>query len=474
MLFNSIPFLVFLALFFPAWLLLPRRFRNAFMLAGSYFFYGWWDWRFCGLLALSTLVDYFVGAALPGARDRKTRKRLLLVSLASNLTILGTFKYLGFFVESFQAILEGLGIRAGLPSLRIILPVGISFYTFQTLSYTIDIYRGKLQPIHDFIDFALFVSFFPQLVAGPIERAANLLPQLVKVPHPREGDLAEGIKLITMGMIMKVLLGDRLAPLVDPVFRAPGAFSSLELFQGLLYFALQIYCDFSGYSLIARGTARLFGVDVMINFRQPYLSLNVTDFWRRWHISLSSWLKDYLYIPLGGNRKGKARTYFNLMVTMLLGGLWHGANWTFVAWGGLHGLYLAAHKLMLGGRKPETRIRVRGWKSFAWAAIRVGFTFTLVLLTWLFFRSPDFHTAFAMLSGILSFQGTLDPRVLLATLLVGGVVLGIDILLYGLEREEILGLIPRFARPGVIAGIWVVILAHLIFAQEIPFIYFQF
>ena len=474
MLFNSLPFLLFLVLFLPTWLLLPRRFRNPFMLAGSYFFYGWWDWRFCGLLALSTVVDYFVGAALAKTSSPVKRKRLLLISLVSNLTILGTFKYLGFFLESFQALLESLGIRAGLPSLRIILPVGISFYTFQTLSYTIDIYRGKLRPTRNFIDFALFVAFFPQLVAGPIERAANLLPQLVKIPHPRPGDLAEGIKLITMGMIMKVLLGDQLAPLVDPVFRAPGAYTSLESLQALLYFSLQIYCDFSGYSLIARGTARIFGVDVMINFRQPYLALNITDFWRRWHISLSSWLKDYLYIPLGGNRKGKARTYYNLMVTMLLGGLWHGANWTFVVWGGLHGVYLAVHKLLLRGRKPETRIRIRGWKSAVWAFSRVAFTFVLVLLTWLFFRSPDFQTAFTMLSGILSFQGAFDAGILGTTLLVGGLVLGIDLLLYGLEREEILGLVPRIARPGVLAGVWVVILAHLIFAQEIPFIYFQF
>ncbi len=474
MLFNSIPFLVFLLLFFPAWSLLPRRFRNAFMLAGSYFFYGWWDWRFCGLLALSTLVDYFVGAALPRTEDPARRKRLLLVSLVSNLSILGIFKYLGFFVESFQALLEALGIHAGLPTLRIVLPVGISFYTFQTLSYTIDIYRGRLRPTGNLLDFALFVSFFPQLVAGPIERAADLLPQLVKVPRTRPGDLKKGIELITMGMIMKVLLGDQLAPLVDPVFRAPEAFSSLELLRGLLFFALQIYCDFSGYSLIARGTARLFGVDVMINFRQPYLSLNVTDFWRRWHISLSSWLKDYLYIPLGGNRKGKARTYFNLMVTMLLGGLWHGANWTFVVWGGLHGLYLAAHKLMLRGRKAETRIRAGSPAEAAWAVLRVGFTFGLVLLTWLFFRSPDFHTAFTMLEGILSFQGAPDPKIVLELLLVGGVVLGIDLLLYFLDREEILGLIPSFLRPGVLAGIWVVVLAHLVFAREIPFIYFQF
>jgi len=474
MLFNSIPFLVFLLLFLPTWLLLPRRLRNPFMLAGSYFFYGWWDWRFCGLLLLSTLVDFYVGAALERTGDPKKRKGLLLVSLASNLTILGVFKYLDFFLHSFQALLESLGIRAGLPTLRVVLPVGISFYTFQTLSYTIDIYRGTLRPTRNFLDFALFVSFFPQLVAGPIERAAHLLPQLVKVPRPRPGDLAEGFKLITMGMIMKVLLGDQLAPIVDPVFRSPQAFSSLESFRALLYFALQIYCDFSGYSLIARGTARLFGVDVMINFRQPYLALNITDFWRRWHISLSTWLKDYLYIPLGGNRKGKIRTYVNLMITMLLGGLWHGANWTFVVWGGLHGIYLAVHKLLLRGRKPQTRIRISRPADAFLAATRVGFTFGLVLLTWLFFRSPDFPTAFAMLSGILSFRGPFEGRILLALLLVGGVVLAVDLLLYFLDREEIVGLIPPLLRPAVLSGVWLVILAHLIFAQEIPFIYFQF
>jgi len=265
--------------------------------------------------------------------------------------------------------------------LNIILPVGISFYTFQTLSYTLDIYRRKLKPSSNFIDFALFVAFFPQLVAGPIERARHLLPQLSVRLHPTREQVSEGVVLIITGLFMKVMIGDAGGRIADHIFTNPEYYSSLEFLCALLIFSVQIYADFSGYSNIARGTAKLLGVDLMRNFAQPYLSANISEFWRRWHISLSSWLRDYLYISLGGNRKGRGRTFINLMLTMLLGGLWHGANWTFVIWGALHGTYLVIHKLILGDRKPQIHYTYAGVPGFLNYFVKALLTYILVLLT---------------------------------------------------------------------------------------------
>ncbi len=323
----------------------PAPARRAVLVA-SYVFYGYWDWRFCSLLLISTVVDFFVGRAIARVRRSARRKRLLWVSCVVNLGILGFFKYFNFFVDSVQEVAAGLGLSVDFLHLNIILPVGISFYTFQTMSYTIDIYRRKLEPTHSLVDFALFVAFFPQLVAGPIERARNLLPQIAVMGRPTRTQVADGLVLLTVGYFKKVLIGDACGRIVDHIFGQPDLYRSPELLAGLILFSIQIYADFSGYSDIARGLAKLLGIELMKNFEQPYLSANITEFWRRWHISLSSWLRDYLYISLGGNRRGNARTYLNLMTTMLLGGLWHGAAWTFVVWGGLHGLYLAVHKML--------------------------------------------------------------------------------------------------------------------------------
>jgi len=337
MLFNSFIFLIFLALIIPAYYFLSVRWRKPVILIASYFFYGYWDYRFCALLLISTVIDYFTGKYIYATENPKTRNNLLYISLFSNLGILGLFKYFNFFVSSFDAAFSIFGLQLDYLHLNIILPVGISFYTFQTLTYTIDIYRKEIKPTSSFLDFAIYVSFFPQLVAGPIERAKNLLPQIANMPTPTVNQFKQGFVLITVGMFKKVLIGDTTGRIVDQIFAQPQYYASSEMLMGLILFSIQIYADFSGYSSIARGTAKWLGIELMENFNQPYLSANITEFWRRWHISLSSWLKDYLYISLGGNRKGKGRTYINLMLTMLLGGLWHGASYTFVVWGGCMG-----------------------------------------------------------------------------------------------------------------------------------------
>jgi D-alanyl-lipoteichoic acid acyltransferase DltB (MBOAT superfamily) len=319
-------------------------------------FYGWWDSRFLLLLAFSTTVDYYCALKIAETDVESTRKKYILVSLISNLGILGFFKYFNFFVSSAHDALQTVGWNVSTPVLQIILPLGISFYTFQAISYTIDVYRRTIGPSRDFVAFALSVCYFPHLVAGPIQRASFLLPQLERDRRVRWVQIREGAGLIVYGLFKKVGVADAIAPLVDLRFASPGLYGWTDLLFAVYLFAIQIYCDFSGYSDIARGTSKLFGIELMLNFDHPYFSTSITEFWRRWHISLSTWLREYLYIPLGGNRHGVRRTYRNLLLTMLLGGLWHGANWTFVVWGGLHGLYLSIHKMLLdtAARKVAT------------------------------------------------------------------------------------------------------------------------
>ena len=312
--------------------------QNLLLLVASYVFYGWWDWRFLGLIALSTLVDYFVGIRIEEADDRQRKKRWLWVSLAVNLGILGYFKYANFFIENWITAWDGLGVTMHASTLQVILPVGISFYTFQTLSYSIDIYRGNLKATRDPVAFAAFVSFFPQLVAGPIERATNLLPQITSPRTFTYEQGRDGMRLILWGMFKKVVVADSCAPYVDMCFDNPAAFSGSTLILGAILFSFQIYGDFSGYSDIAIGTAKLFGFELMTNFKFPYFSRDIDEFWRRWHISLSTWFRDYLYIPLGGSRVSKPKAIRNVFVIFLISGFWHGANWTFIVWGGIHAL----------------------------------------------------------------------------------------------------------------------------------------
>ena len=387
MIFNSLEFAVFFVVVFLVYGLLKHRLQNLWLLAASYLFYGAWDWRFLGLILLSTAVDYTVGIRLFKEQNPSIRFRWVSLSLAINLGILGYFKYAGFFVQSFIELLEALDVSLSVDLLHIVLPVGISFYTFQTLSYTVDIYRRRLEPERNVLNFALFVAFFPQLVAGPIERATRLLPQIAKPRRISFEAISEGSWLVFWGLFKKVVIGDNLGPLVNAVY-APGASpSGPEVMLATYAFAVQIYCDFSGYTDIARGIAKILGFDLMLNFNLPYFARNPADFWRRWHISLSTWLRDYLYISLGGNRRGSTRTYINLALTMLLGGLWHGAAWNFVVWGAYQGFLLIVHRAC---QKPLQRlVPTSSLGTKAWNLLSIVVTFQWVCLGWMIFRADS-------------------------------------------------------------------------------------
>jgi D-alanyl-lipoteichoic acid acyltransferase DltB (MBOAT superfamily) len=467
MLFNSIEFLYFLPAVLLGAALLPQPWKNRFLLVASYFFYGSWDWRFLALIFLTSAVDYNVGKVLYRIEAPQQRRRLLLISVCVNLGILAFFKYFNFFINSAAALLETAGLHPSIPVLRIILPVGISFYTFQSMSYVIDIYRRQLTPAPGFLQYALFVSYFPQLVAGPIERASRLLPQVLSPARITPGRINFAISLLVIGYAKKVLIADTVAPEVDRIFASPEEMSAGMLLRGAYLFALQIYGDFSGYSDIARGVSELFGVRLMINFNQPYLSLSITEFWRRWHISLSTWLRDYLYIPLGGNRHGRWMTYRNLMLTMLIGGLWHGANWTFVVWGGLHGVWLAAERALgIGQEDGKGRLAPMD-------LLRGALTFHLVVLGWIFFRAPNVEAAFTYLGGIAELTGLSDigwlPLAMAAALVL------IDLPQRLTDEHAAMLRVPWWIRSPVYASVCLLTLGRLLWGGgETPFIYFQF
>jgi D-alanyl-lipoteichoic acid acyltransferase DltB (MBOAT superfamily) len=463
--FNSLAFALFLPTVVGVYWVLPAKWRTAFLLVASYVFYAWWDVRFLGLIVISTLVDFTVGRRLTAVSNSGLRKAWLLMSLVSNLGMLGFFKYWGFFVESTSTLLVSLGLEPNLPLLQIVLPVGISFYTFQTLSYTIDIYRRQLDPEPSLTRFALFVAFFPQLVAGPIERARNLLPQLRNLPKtPREIDWSGSLQLIVRGLFRKVVIADGLAPLVNQVFATPDRYGSVTVAVGVIAFSLQIYGDFAGYTDIARGTARLFGVDLMENFKAPYLSRGFSEFWRRWHISLSTWLRDYLYIPLGGSRGSRFATARNMMVTMLLGGLWHGAAWGFVIWGGLHGAYLMIERWARRGRTEPSEPRGK---------LPATVVFAVVTLTWIPFRAPTLSVAGEVMGAL--FGPLMGTQLTAAPLVVG--LMGLLTLI--IDNADVAGQVdpvervPSFLR-GVAYGSAVVLAILFASVSAIPFIYFQF
>ena len=397
MLFNSLDFVLFFLVVYGLYLVLPHRWQNRMLLVASYFFYGCWDWRFLSLIWLSTLIDYWVGNRLHATESPRLRRAYLLVSICTNMAILGFFKYYNFFADNLYALLLGLGIHVEPWRLRIILPVGVSFYTFQALSYTVDIYRRTLKPAENLLNFALFVAYFPQLVAGPIERAAHLLPQVERPRVVTWKGIEEGGWLMLWGFFKKIVVADNLAGIADSLFSGRVELTAGSVLIGLYAFAFQIYGDFSGYSDIARGLAKWMGFDVMVNFRNPYVALNPSDFWRRWHISLSTWLRDYLYIPLGGNRKGLRRTYVNLAITMLLGGLWHGAAWTFVIWGAYHGLLLAVHRAFARDRAGEVfrpSLWGRVWRRFV--------MFHAVCFSWLLFRASSMTQVQDLLGAVMT------------------------------------------------------------------------
>jgi D-alanyl-lipoteichoic acid acyltransferase DltB (MBOAT superfamily) len=468
--FNSIQYLAFLALVVALYGLLRKRGQNLLLLGASYVFYGAWDWRFLSLLWISTVTDFFVGRAMGSTPERRRRRWLLAVSVLVNLGMLAAFKYFDFFTDSAAALLEAAGFEADWPTLNVVLPVGISFYTFQTMSYTIDVYRRKIDPTTDALAFAVFVAFFPQLVAGPIERARRLLPQFsVCRSVARGGDLWSAFHLIGLGLFKKVVIADAVAPHVSEAFAAADTAGWVTLLVGVVGFSLQIYADFSGYSHIARGSARLLGIELMVNFNQPYLSRNVSQFWRSWHISLSTWLRDYLYIPLGGNRRSGLLTYRNLMATMLLGGLWHGAAWTFVAWGALHGAYLALHR-RLRRRTAGTETGLPGLRSLP----AVAATFIGVSLTWIFFRAATFTAAWSYLTGLLSLRPGAISRTAVGIVVPALLVtIIIDVAQRRAGSHEAIMRWPAAARGIAYAA---AITAFVTFSGDvpIPFIYFQF
>lgn len=472
MLFHSGAFVVFLAVVLAAYHALGHRGQNRMLLVASYVFYGWWDWRFLSLIAFSTLVDFACARAIARSSERRTRRRLLGVSLVSNLGVLGFFKYWDFFVESATDALDRLGWSVAPPILEIVLPVGISFYTFQTLGYTLDVYRGGQTPARRLDDFALYVAWFPQLVAGPIERSRTLLPQIERPRRVELDDWTTGLQLIVFGYFLKLVVADGVAPIVDRAFAEPGAQGGSGMALAVYLFALQIYGDFAGYTNIARGVSRLFGIRLMLNFRQPYLSKNVAEFWRRWHISLSTWLRDYLYIPLGGNRGGRVRTLRNLVITMLLGGLWHGASWNFVVWGGLHGLLLAVHRRLDPGRAPRRGQRPRRPRLPAW--LRIVVTFHLVCALWIFFRAEDLESALAVFSALAGAWAAPSPDVALPALCFLATVGLLDALARG--HPEALPVRPGWSgwQRGLLFGCLIAAISFIGDANVRPFIYFQF
>jgi alginate O-acetyltransferase complex protein AlgI len=385
MVFTSIIFVKFFLVLLVVLALCRTRWRRQLaILLASIIFYGYWNVWYLLLLATPSVIDYWCAMRISATPDAQRRKFWLLASIVSNLGLLAYFKYANFFLENVARLLG-----RELPLFHILLPVGISFYTFKTMSYTIDVYRGHIAPCKSWWRYAMFVTYFPELVAGPIVRASVFLPQMTRSLRPSWPRAYVGLQLVALGFSKKLLIADRLAIFVDAVFLRPAIYSTATIWSAVIAYALQIYCDFSGYSDIAIGISRIIGFDLPENFNMPYSSLSITEFWRRWHITLSQWLRDYLYIPLGGNRKGKFRTYVNLTITMLLGGLWHGASWTFVAWGAMHGLALAAHKLWLDSSKS------RAWQvpaPLAWAA-----TFIYVCFCWVLFRAQDFSSAMLIL-----------------------------------------------------------------------------
>jgi D-alanyl-lipoteichoic acid acyltransferase DltB (MBOAT superfamily) len=393
-LFNSYAFWIFYAVVAVLYFRLRHRAQNVLLLVASYYFYGCWDWRFLGLILFSTVMDWGVARRMGLLQSAPRRKLLLAVSCITNLGILAFFKYYGFFSTELTKLLTSIGAPALIPRLDIVLPVGISFYTFQTMSYTIDVYRRDLPAAKNLLDFALYVAFFPQLVAGPIERATNLLPQVLQPRVHRRSDFAEGLYFVVTGLFRKVFVADTLAMVVNGIFATPSSqLAGAEALLGVYAFAFQIYGDFSGYSDMARGVAKWLGFDLMENFRRPYFAQTPSEFWQRWHSSLSQWLRDYLYIPLGGNRGGSLLTYRNLMLTMLLGGLWHGAAWTFIAWGAFHGAILCLY------RRFDA---VRSAPSLGMKLVRQVVMFHLICLGWLLFRAESMTQVVDMLNLMLT------------------------------------------------------------------------
>jgi alginate O-acetyltransferase complex protein AlgI len=468
MLFDTPVYLIFLAALVLVYWRLKHRRQNLFLLGASYFFYGWWDVRFLLLMMGSTAIDFLIARRIGAAAEPAKRRALLTVSLVINFGILAIFKYFNFFADSLSSTLGLMGVtHLSRYVLQIVLPPGISFYTFQEVAYIVDVYKRKIEPADSLLEYALFISLFPHLVAGPIQRPDHLLPQVQRPRALNHEAFFDGCMLIVSGLFRKCVVADQCAIIANAAFEGRFGHNAPAAVIGVVAFAWQIYGDFSGYSDFARGSAQLLGFHFMVNFRQPYLAMSMQDFWRRWHISLSTWLRDYLFIPLGGSRTGKWMTYRNLMFTMLLGGLWHGANWTFVIWGGIHGAALSVERLWIGIALPETeRIGMRWVK-------RIG-VFGVVCFAWIFFRAPSLATAAATYRDLARWEW----RPTYATaLLVLAAVAGIALLLdLRMERHREEYAFQRLPEPQRIVVACTLLIAVIMFSslESSAFIYFQF
>ncbi len=511
MVFNSVTFIVFVLLFFPLYFGTKGRWRVWVCLLASYLFYGWWDWRFLSLIVFSTVMDWWFGLwityldkpqetqtrwetgspilaffgriTLAAAKTQLTRKSVLVFSMVMNLGFLGFFKYFGFFAENLAALIQSLGMTPSWTTLNIILPVGISFYTFQSMSYTIDVYRKELEWEPSLLKFATFIALFPQLVAGPIVRASDFLFQMKEDKRFEWMAFYSGLGRVLWGFFKKVAIADSLAPFVDQCFQSPTAFGGMHLLIGVIFYSFQIYCDFSGYSDIAIGLARMMGYHFPENFKTPYFSRSFSEFWTRWHISLSSWLRDYLYIPLGGNRHGQLHTYKNNMLTMLLGGLWHGANWAFVFWGFLHGLYLIAQRIIT----PFWRglVKALHLPRLIDDAVAVSTVYALTLLAWIYFRSgsiglvggDSFGTAHAIIGGIASGDGFSWSAVINKIQVAKGAFLLLIMLIIEISNPYMHWNIKQLQSPWLRMAMFSIIIWLIAFFGTFgasAFIYFQF
>lgn len=480
MLFNSIDFALFLPIvFFLYWFVTKKnlKLQNLLIVVASYTFYGWWDWRFLSLIIFSTIIDYLIGIGLSKQEDPIKRKLLLWLSILVNLGFLGFFKYYNFFLDNFVAAFSFFGTEINANSLNIILPVGISFYTFQTLSYSIDVYKRKLEPTKDFIVFAAFVSFFPQLVAGPIERATNLLPQFYKKRQFDYSNAVDGMRQILWGLFKKVVIADNCAHYANIIFNNSADYSGSTLVMGAIFFTFQIYGDFSGYSDIAIGTSRLFGFNLKQNFAFPYFSRDIAEFWRRWHISLSTWFRDYLYIPLGGSRGGTFNKIRNVFIIFLVSGFWHGANWTFIIWGGLNALYFLPILLTNNNRKNLDVVAFGKYLPSMRELSLMLLTFALTVFAWIFFRAENVGHAFSYISGIFSSSLFSVPEVKPYFAIVLLIVFFIVVEWLGRNNKYALEKIKQNLPTGFryLAYLFIATLVMLYSGgEEQTFIYFQF
>jgi len=464
MIFTSLSFIIFFAILISLLILCKNQFgKKIILLLLSYFFYAFWDWRFLSLIILSTALEYTFGKKISEAENQKSRKLFLVLSIITNLGLLGFFKYFNFFIDSANIAFGGFGLN--LSTLNIILPIGISFYTFETMSYVIDIYRKDFKPTKNILDFALFIGFFPKLVAGPIVRASEFLPQLKNKIQITEENFRIGIQIFLIGAFKKVVIADRMAFFADPVFANPVLYDTTTVWLALIAYTIQIFCDFSGYSDMAIGLAKILGFNLPTNFNIPYVSQSPTEFWRRWHMTLSRWLRDYLYIALGGNRKGNVRTYLNLLLTMLLGGLWHGASWNFVFWGLWHGSGLAIHKAF----SKKTDEKESKFNVLSWAG-----TFLFVMIGWVFFRSQSMQGTISMLKRMFFIENfaiswTYSPMYFFIPLLIVAHIIGYKWFQENYPQVDLRSFRGAFVFVFILFG---VILFY--FNNPQPFIYFQF